>query len=1008
MGSPLPTAGAAATVLASLEHPGKLAHPTPAPGLHPDPVEGGRAAAGGDGPRVRVDENSAPADANASASDGSQAGAKAQELNPGSKKGGGATPGKAQQAAMRNGVSTGAADAGAGTADAPPSDHGPPSLLSQAERASLGSLPGTPPPVSESVHAGDGGGLDNLSESGMSEGKGGEAVRVCETFTVRVDRADVLVPDVRMTHPLVQVHVIGEESGSRLPRGTDSAPVNAPPVSSSLDAIEPLLTKPCNFRARGVFEPVWEESLEFGVPWANVVKPGVLLLFELLDYGGLNEAVQASKSNKEADGWFRIAWGFLKVAPTPDRSYSRRPLRLQLYKYPKSFLLSGVVQAATGAAWGRKQYPSTLYVSLVPALTPMISRSAALSGLGSMSGLDRAAGEDLLLGVHGSDEGGSRTLTGELDELASVTRHWPRLPGQKCKVPNKFTGALDCGDDGAFVVKWAPSGEYLAAAMGNDGHFPLRIYSYERKHVVDLVGHAKLVYELAWSPASEPGTGASLLLSASADGTAKLWRVGGSGSSAPGLLVNYQHTAFVYTAQFHPTAVAPPVVATGAFDWIVRLFNQTNGELLREIAGHTSTVNSIVFSRDGSHMFSGDGAGLVRVWTTRVTKSGAPALADVARLKTLDMKELADMPAGCAVNVLRMHPTQNRLLIHGRANTIVEIDLRWYKVLYKQEGFLNEEFEIKSDFSPCGNFVVSGSEDGSVYVWDVLQGGRIRQVFARLPFDAPVYSLDWHPFAHVLAFASYGGAQPLLLFGYDAAALPGAAELGASAAEAAEAARQNEVITSELDAQKSEIQRLIRTREELKAEQVGRILQGIMDEIALARQRNDMPKLDARRRRRLKSARKKQAIADARAHRKGRKLRFEDEAVSGEDSSDAYDESGEYETESSTKSATGRESGLDAKLAAELAAARTAEERVLARKFYNKTKDAVADRKLDAINSRLRAMAARDNDDVLHAANVSVSELSAAATKGDAARSAGLADVVARATSEGSGAPAQI
>ena len=807
--------------------------------------------------------------------------------------------------------------------------------------------PSSPPPSSPD--------WDSDSEEHPSSHHG---VRIRRTLEIKIKRADTLEPDVRMTHPRVRVHLVEEETGKPLRRKTGWNPIREEATPGSPrsprshrdmmlgadDVIGPMETGGCNFVSRHVFDPVWETPLPTGVLFKDVVVPGVVVLFEIVDCGGIND-LDLEKGGKDVDGWHRVAWAFLKVAPSPDRVHVSQALRLQLFQYPKHFVSKYVktgeeggepaiyrYYASTQGKKGRKKrkpYPSTLYASLDPVHTPMIHRSELEAAVSSGSLVPGGSVEDLLLGSGpeaGGGEGGDGDALGSgADAVDEMIRHWPRVPGQKCKVPNVFHRALDAGSHGAFALKWSASGEMLAAAIGSTDSYPIRVYSYDGEALVDLIGHEQLVYELAWWEQEARGVG--LLLSASADGTAKLWSVNRR-SGAGRVLTNYQHTCFVYTAQFHPTASSPPVVATGAFDWIIRMFHRDTGEILREIAGHSSTVNSLVFSRDGNQMFSGDGAGIVRVWSSRTDDAGTLALKDVSRIKTLDMGDVTGI-SGTPINVLRIHPTANRLLIHGRSNSIVEVELRWFKVMYRQEGFVNEQFEIRSAFSPCGNFVISGSEDGSVYVWDVLQNGRIRQIFAKLPFQFPVYGLDWHPRAHVLAFSSYGeGAQPLLLFKYDAAALPGADTLGAQLAEVAAESAQDHVTKSELESQKDEIERLIRTREELKAEQVGRILQSIMDEISLARQRNDMPRLDARRRRRLRSAQKK------------RRLRFADDA-------DGHEYEYEYEGD---------------EVDAELQKVRDAEDRVLARKFYNKTKDSIADHKIDSIDAKLRVYAERDDE----------------------------------------------
>lgn len=88
------------------------------------------------------------------------------------------------------------------------------------------------------------------------------------------------------------------------------------------------------------------------------------------------------------------------------------------------------------------------------------------------------------------------------------------------------------GQNGAITLAFSGSGALLAAACCDDplpGRFPIRLIDSETGRCrLELKGHASMVYSLVWSP------GDSLLLSASADGTAKVYtdRTGGGGNCA--------------------------------------------------------------------------------------------------------------------------------------------------------------------------------------------------------------------------------------------------------------------------------------------------------------------------------------------------------------------------------------------------------------------------------------------------------------------------------------------
>lgn len=55
--------------------------------------------------------------------------------------------------------------------------------------------------------------------------------------------------------------------------------------------------------------------------------------------------------------------------------------------------------------------------------------------------------------------------------------------------------------------------------------------------------------------------------------------------------------------------------------------------------------------------------------------------------------------------------------------------------------------------SPCGNYVVSGSEDGSVY-WFDLERGDLVAILALPVSTRPIMSVVFHPTSHLVALCS--------------------------------------------------------------------------------------------------------------------------------------------------------------------------------------------------------------------------------------------------------------
>ena len=101
---------------------------------------------------------------------------------------------------------------------------------------------------------------------------------------------------------------------------------------------------------------------------------------------------------------------------------------------------------------------------------------------------------------------------------------------------------------------------------------------------------------------------------------------------------------------------------SGSYDNSVRVWDASTGVELKKLKGHINTVNSVMFSRDGTQIVSGSDDCSVRVW---------------------------DVSTGVELQVLKGHT--------GGVNSVA----------------------LSSD----GMLIVSGSDDNSVRVWDVSMIG---------------------------------------------------------------------------------------------------------------------------------------------------------------------------------------------------------------------------------------------------------------------------------------------
>jgi len=119
---------------------------------------------------------------------------------------------------------------------------------------------------------------------------------------------------------------------------------------------------------------------------------------------------------------------------------------------------------------------------------------------------------------------------------------------------------------------------------------------------VILRGHASPIYGVSFSPDG------SLLATASADSTVRIWNVDGSGDP----IVLRGHSAIVGGVSFGPDGRH---LATASNDKTIRIWPVgVPGDPII-LQGHTEAVNSVVWSSDGRRLYSASDDRTVRIWS---------------------------------------------------------------------------------------------------------------------------------------------------------------------------------------------------------------------------------------------------------------------------------------------------------------------------------------------------------------------------------------------------------
>jgi guanine nucleotide-binding protein subunit beta-2-like 1 protein len=119
-----------------------------------------------------------------------------------------------------------------------------------------------------------------------------------------------------------------------------------------------------------------------------------------------------------------------------------------------------------------------------------------------------------------------------------------------------------------------------------------------------FVGHTKEVLAVAFSADNRQ------IVSASRDRTIRLWN---TLAKCKYVIEDGSHTHWVSTVKFSPNT-ANPVVISGGWDKLVKVWDLTTCQLLRDLNGHTGYLNAVTVSPDGSLCASGGRDGTAMLW----------------------------------------------------------------------------------------------------------------------------------------------------------------------------------------------------------------------------------------------------------------------------------------------------------------------------------------------------------------------------------------------------------
>ncbi|CAN8029940.1 unnamed protein product [Ixodes persulcatus] len=218
-------------------------------------------------------------------------------------------------------------------------------------------------------------------------------------------------------------------------------------------------------------------------------------------------------------------------------------------------------------------------------------------------------------------------------------------------------------------------------------------------------------------------------------------------------------------------------IASVSGDKSVILWDVTTAKSVRKWRGHAGSVQAVCFNEDSSVVFSGSVDGSVLCWDTRSrTRDPLQALKEardaITSVLATDHEVVSSSLDGClrrydlrlgrmaqdtlGIPVTRVQLTRDGLCLLASClgGPVRLLDKVTGQSLQEFTGHKNAQFYLDCVLSQDDAHVYSGSEDGAVCCWNLVEGKLVERL--RHPTAAPVHSLSQHPSKAVLLTATRG------------------------------------------------------------------------------------------------------------------------------------------------------------------------------------------------------------------------------------------------------------
>jgi len=283
-------------------------------------------------------------------------------------------------------------------------------------------------------------------------------------------------------------------------------------------------------------------------------------------------------------------------------------------------------------------------------------------------------------------------------------------------IPKKCIHTYTGHTKGVRKIKLSPKYGNLLLSGSYDSKVKIWDVYNKRRCLRTYMGHSQGVNDIDFS------NDGSCFLSSSLDRHVKLWD-----TETGQCRIDLSNNKVPYCAQFYP--VDNNIVMVGSSNKKCVQFDCRTGEIAQSYDHHLGPVNTVTFIDEGRRFVTTSDDKKMLVWEFNIPVP----IKYIADPSMHSMPAVTERPGGqyfCAQSL------DNQIVTYASGSRI-----RHHKKRFT--GHIVAGYACQVNFSPNGQFVISGDGDGRLWFWDWKTTKVYRKLRAHT--DGPCIGCEWHP-----------------------------------------------------------------------------------------------------------------------------------------------------------------------------------------------------------------------------------------------------------------------